>query len=129
MTRVVVDASACAAVVFGEDGGDEVSRALEGARLYAPTLLRYELQCVAWKKCRADPGRTPAVLEALERILDQRAGIVWADPNPMDVVLIAKSTGLSPYDASYLWLAGFLGADLVTLDRKLAAAHEAMPAA
>lgn len=129
MKRVVVDASACAAVAFGEDGGDDIGRALQGVRLHAPTLLRYELQCVAWKKCRADPGRTQAVLVALERILDRRAGIIWDDPNPMDVVLLARATGLSPYDASYLWLAGFLGAELVTLDRRLAAAYEAMPPA
>jgi predicted nucleic acid-binding protein len=29
---------------------------------------------------------------------------------------------VTAYDASYLWLAGFLGADLVTLDDRLAAA-------
>jgi predicted nucleic acid-binding protein len=37
---------------------------------------------------------------------------------------MAKATGLSAYDASYLWLAGTLDADLVTLDKKLAAAIE-----
>ena len=36
--------------------------------------------------------------------------------------LLAKATGMTGYDASYLWLAGILGADLVTLDKKLAAA-------
>jgi len=35
-------------------------------------------------------------------------------------VLLALRTGLTPYDASYLWLAGYLGADLVTLDERLA---------
>lgn len=125
MRRVVVDASAFAAVVFAEEGGAEAGRAIHRAVLYAPTLLRYELQRVALKKCRLTPARTRAVLEALERALDRRAGIHWMDPNPMDVVLLANATGLSPYDASYLWLAGFLGADLVTLDRRLAAAHDA----
>ena len=43
------------------------------------------------------------------------------DPNPVDVAMIANATGLSTYDASYLWLAGFLEADLATRDRKLAA--------
>ena len=38
-----------------------------------------------------------------------------------DVVLIAQATGLTAYDASYVWLAGSLGADLVTLDKQLAA--------
>jgi predicted nucleic acid-binding protein len=35
---------------------------------------------------------------------------------------LAEATGLTAYDASYLWLARALGAELVTLDRKLAAA-------
>jgi len=30
---------------------------------------------------------------------------------------LAATTGLTAYDASYLWLAGQLGAELVTLDR------------
>jgi predicted nucleic acid-binding protein len=126
MRRVVVDSSAFAAVVFGEDGGAEASRAMQGALLYAPTLLRYELQRVAWKKIRRTPAHARLVLEALERALDRRAGVHWMDPHPMDVVLLANAAGLSPYDASYLWLAGFLGADLITLDRQLAAAHDAM---
>ncbi|MBV9740236.1 MAG: type II toxin-antitoxin system VapC family toxin [Hyphomicrobiales bacterium] len=36
---------------------------------------------------------------------------------------LAESAGLTAYDASYLWLARALGAELVTLDRKLTAAH------
>jgi len=35
-------------------------------------------------------------------------------------VLLAEETGLSVYDASYLWLARTLRADLMTLDRRLA---------
>jgi predicted nucleic acid-binding protein len=34
---------------------------------------------------------------------------------------LAEATGLTAYDASYLWLARELKAELVTLDRKLAA--------
>ncbi|MFP4126244.1 MAG: hypothetical protein ACLFU0_06310 [Alphaproteobacteria bacterium] len=43
------------------------------------------------------------------------------------VVAIAAETRLTAYEASYLWLARFLGAELVTLDRRLrAAAHAAI---
>ena len=38
------------------------------------------------------------------------------------VMDLAEATGLTAYDASYLWLARELEAELVTLDRKLAAA-------
>ena len=35
---------------------------------------------------------------------------------------LAIGTGLTAYDASYLWLSRQLGAELVTLDRRLAKA-------
>jgi predicted nucleic acid-binding protein len=35
------------------------------------------------------------------------------------VVLVAQATGMTAYDASYLWLAGSLGAELVTLDTQV----------
>jgi predicted nucleic acid-binding protein len=38
---------------------------------------------------------------------------------------LAKQTGLTAYDASYLWLAQELGAELVTLDGQLASAAAA----
>ncbi|MCX6544965.1 MAG: type II toxin-antitoxin system VapC family toxin [Acidobacteria bacterium] len=122
MRRVVVDTSVLAAITFGESMAQEWSVRLDGATLYAPTLLQYEMANVARKKCRQRPERTREILTALELTLDPRKGIVWMDPNPMDVVVLANATGLSPYDASYMWLAGFLGADLVTRDRALAAA-------
>ena len=55
MTRVVVDASALAAIAFNEPGADEVARRLEGASVSAPLLLKFELANVAWKKIRRQP--------------------------------------------------------------------------
>ena len=40
---------------------------------------------------------------------------------------LAVTTGLTAYDASYLWLARKLGAELVTLDKQLAKAEAASP--
>lgn len=122
MTRVVVDASAIAALVFNEPRADEVALRLEGAVVHAPTLLAYELANVAWKKGRREPGQRPAICRALAAVLEERLGIVWCPVSHTDAVLISHATGLTTYDASYLWLAGFLGADLVTLDDRLAAA-------
>jgi predicted nucleic acid-binding protein len=121
MKRVVLDASVMAAVVFNEPEAGEWGECLEGAAVYAPTLLRYELQNVAWKKCRRDPGRAPAIVKALSLALDPSTGINWMDPDPADVVLLANSSGLTAYDATYLCLAGMLGADLATADTRLAA--------
>jgi predicted nucleic acid-binding protein len=124
VTRVVVDASALAAIVFQEDEEAEVSRALEGAAVFAPTLLTFELASTARKKIQQRPADAPAILSALARALDGRWNIAWHDVQPADVVLVAHATGLSTYDASYLWLAGSLGADLVTLDARLSAAGD-----
>jgi predicted nucleic acid-binding protein len=124
MKRVVVDASALAAMVFQEAKGKDIRDSLTGAIVFAPNLLKFELTNVAWKKVRQQPARGPDILVALSAALDRRSNISWQDVQPTDVVLVAHATGLSVYDASYLWLAGSLGADLVTLDAQLAAASE-----
>lgn len=124
MTRIVVDASVLAALAFGEPDGEAWSRRLEGAAVFAPTLLRYELQSVAQKKCRRHPAKAPGIVTALARSIDAASGITWLDPDPADVVLLANATGLTAYDATYLCLAGQLGAELATADRALAAALE-----
>ena len=51
--------------------------------------------------------------EADVRLMPVDTGAVFA---------LAAATGLSAYDASYLWLARELNADLLTLDNALAAA-------
>lgn len=122
MRRAVPDASVMAAITFSEPDAEHWGRQLEGAVIFAPTLLRYELQSVARKKCRTHPKDARRLLQALAITLDPAKRIVWMDPDPLDVVLVANATGLSAYDASYLCLAGMLEADLVTRDRKLAAA-------
>jgi predicted nucleic acid-binding protein len=114
---VVIDASALAALVFKEPSAEAVAERIDGAALAAPELLRYELANVAWKKLRRAPdNQRAAIMIALDRALDARRGLRFYAVNPTDVVVIARAAGVSTYDASYLWLAGMLGADLVTLD-------------
>jgi len=69
-------------------------------------------------------ARSPQILRALDLALDRRTNVAWHDVQPADVAMLANATGLTAYDASRLWLAASLGADLVTLDRRLAAAVE-----
>ncbi len=126
MNRLVVDASAFAAFVFQEPEGGAIATRLNGASLFAPTLLKFELASVARKKMRAQPARASRILMALATALEERWGIVWCDVDPTEAVLVANATGLTTYDAAYLWLAGSLGADLVTLDARLAAAGAAL---
>ncbi len=119
MKRLVLDASALAAIAFREIGHQSVTEKLDGATVYAPALLIFELASVAWKKIRRQPAQEKTILRALEAAIDDERGIVWQAVNPVDVVLVSQSLGCSTYDASYVWLAGTLGADLVTLDERL----------
>jgi predicted nucleic acid-binding protein len=128
VTRLVVDASVLASVTFNEPGAEQWGQRLEGAAVFAPTLLRYELESVARKKCLKYPRRARQIVAALARGLDPENGITWIDPDPADVVLLAGVTGLTTYDAAYLCLAGQLGADLLTADKRLAAALDSSAA-
>jgi predicted nucleic acid-binding protein len=116
----VVDTSALAALLFGEPEAEIVAEQLSGARLIAPALLAFELANVCLIKSRHHPDRVPALIEAFR--LRDRFGIEEVAVDHAEVVALATETGLTAYDANYLWLTKRLGAELVTLDRKLAKA-------
>ncbi len=124
MTGVVVDASALAAVFFDEPEADVVRRALRGHALHAPTLVDYELGNTAMKKMRREPARREALLAAL--LVALRLPIERVQPDMVQVLALATVADLTAYDASYLWLARTRGLPLVTLDRALARAAEAL---
>lgn len=113
----VVDASALAAVLFAEPSAERVSAVLGRGRLAAPTLLRYELGSVCLKKIGLYPGQRRALLEALS-LLD-RMDLRELEVPIEEVVTLAGRERLTVYDASYLWLARALEAELVTLDDRL----------
>ncbi len=125
MALVVVDASALAALVFGEGEADDVAARLRGAELAAPDLLPYELANVAAVKVRRrlmSPVMAGKALQ-LARRLDVRLHAVAATA----AFEAASQSGLTAYDSAYLWLARALRAELVTLDRGLAAAAREEP--
>ncbi len=114
---VVVDASAIAAVVFNEPASDDVVESIGDARLIAPSLLPYELANVYVIKVRRYPDQKTALDGAFSLLgaLDIELVAVSADA----AGALAFETGLTAYDAAYLWLAKRLELGLVTLDRKL----------
>jgi predicted nucleic acid-binding protein len=116
----VVDASALAALLFGEPEAAAIANRLEGARLAAPLLLNFELANVCLTKIRRQPSQREALRAAFGLAHRLRVDTVAVDHAA--TLDLAEETGLSAYDASYLWLTRELGAELVTLDRKLAAA-------
>ncbi|MGH7048927.1 MAG: type II toxin-antitoxin system VapC family toxin [Stellaceae bacterium] len=116
----VVDASALAALLFAEPEAEAIAASLEGARLAAPSLIGFELANVCLTKMRRHPAQRDR-LRAAFRLADRLAVETVAVDHGAALDL-AEATGLTAYDASYLWLARALGGELVTLDRKLAAA-------
>ncbi len=117
---VVVDASAIAAVVFNEPASDDVVESIGDARLIAPSLLPYELANVYVVKLRKYPDQKAGLDQAFSLLgaLDIELVAVPADM----AGVLASESGLTAYDAAYLWLAKRLSLELVTLDRKLGGA-------
>jgi predicted nucleic acid-binding protein len=60
----VVDASAIAALVFGEHEGAEAAARLRGSSLAAPALLPFEIARVGLKKLARRPGQREVLLAA-----------------------------------------------------------------
>jgi predicted nucleic acid-binding protein len=113
----VVDASALAALLFGEPSAEAVASRLDGARLIAPFLLAVELANVCLVKCRRHPERRDALLSGFQ--LRSRLGVEEVAVDHAGVLDLAMMTRLTVYDASYLWLSRQLDAELVTLDKEL----------
>ena len=118
MTDKVADASAIAAILFLEPGYEAVEQALSGCELYAPTLIRFELANVCLKKIKTRAAERDELLKAFASFTD--FGVREMDVDFAQAVQLAEASRLSLYDASYLWLAGEMGIDLVTLDKRLA---------
>ena len=121
MPGKVIDASALAAVVFEEPDSAAVMTAAAGSSLVAPSLLRIEVASVCLKKIRAQPRRRSAYLAAFQ--LAHRLDIETAHVDLAQAIELAEHARLSVYDACYLWLARALGCELLTLDKRLAAAN------
>ena len=121
MTAVkIVNASALAAVLFAEPDGIDIAKNLATGDLFAPTLLGYEIANVCLRKLRANPRQRREFIAAFANW--SAMGIQLVPVEHAVVLALAEQFRLTAYDASYLWLALTLGAQLVTLDRRLARA-------
>jgi len=116
----VIDASALAAVVFAEPKAEEVVSRLQGYTLAAPALLPFEMAIICLKKLRRYPAQRSLLLAAYR--IAERMEIKQTDVDLNSVIPFAEQKRITMYDATYLWLAYRLGADLVTRDKKLAEA-------
>lgn len=125
MPASVVDASALAAVLFGEPAGTRVASRIGDGPVLAPTLLRYEIGSVCLKKIRRHPERREDLLAALDLL--GRMDLEEVEVPAVESTELAESADLTVYDAAYLWLAHATGAALVTLDERLEAAARGRP--
>jgi predicted nucleic acid-binding protein len=121
MATTVIDASAVCAVLFNEPESDHIAGQLEGASLAAPALLLFEVVNSCIKKIRSHPEQRAKIIGGFNRLEDLQIETIKVDH--ADLLLLAEETGLTGYDASYLWLALDLDAQLLTLDHELATAH------
>ncbi|HVT14638.1 MAG TPA: type II toxin-antitoxin system VapC family toxin [Thermoanaerobaculia bacterium] len=113
----VIDASAVSAVLFGEPEGHLIADRLGEELLAAPTLLAYEVANTCWKKLRRDPELRTELLAAYARL--PRLGLRHLRVELPEVMRLAEKTGLTVYDASYLWLARALDVELISLDTQV----------
>jgi predicted nucleic acid-binding protein len=115
---VVVDASAIGAIAFGEADGPTLKAHLEGETLLAPGLIDFELMNIAVRKVRTRPETAALVAVGLAAALQLPLSRVSVPG--LEVLVLAAETGLTAYDAAYLWLARSRDCELVTLDKALA---------
>ena len=116
----VVDASALAAVLFGEPKSEEVASHIRGFSLACPALLPFEIASVCLRKIRRHPSQRSSLLAAFELL--GRMEITQTAVDLSEAIVVAEKKKLTVYDATYLWLAEKLRAELVTLDKTLAKA-------
>jgi predicted nucleic acid-binding protein len=113
----VVDASALGALVFGEPKAEEIARTLGDSPMAAPSLIWFELASICLRKIKAHPAQRDQILNAF--LMAGKLAIEIVEVDHWAVVNLADETGLTTYDASYLWLAEHLKGQLITLDVKM----------
>lgn len=115
--RIVVDASAIGALLFGEPKGIEMARAIQGKTLYAPVLLGFEVASIFLKKRKLYP--TKAYEIATDYSLFSEIPFEFVDTPVTGALEVALTKKLTIYDACYVWLALELNMKLLTLDQEV----------
>ena len=118
MPTRVVDASVLAAASFREPRQREAERLIAGVDLFAPTLLKYEMANIACNRIARFPQQRETFRDYLQEFLNLNIDLREVDCQR--VVELATLTGLTAYDASYLFVARELGMPLLTFDGQLA---------
>lgn len=86
-------------------------------RFIAPDLFDYEIASVLWKYSKFEGLDVSVVKKNLLQV--KALEIELQHPDVLEVFLLAKKTGLTAYDASYLLLARKYDCTLATYDNEL----------
>ncbi|KUO90570.1 MAG: ribonuclease VapC [Pyrobaculum sp. OCT_11] len=119
---LVIDASALAALLMPEDGGEEVEKAVkEAERVSTLDLAAYEVGNAVWRRVRRgelsmEEGNV--VVSTLLSLLETFEIFSYREV-AADAFRLAVDAGITVYDAAYVVLAKRLDARLLTLDGEL----------
>lgn len=118
---VVVDANIALAWVMPDEGSAQTDVLLAHARddgIVVPTIWTYEMaNILALGHLRSritDRGLADAFA-----LLGALPTVAIPDPGVEDLAALAHATGLTAYDAAYLWVAAKERLPLATLDRQM----------
>ncbi len=123
MPGKVVDASVVGAIAFNQPQKPDAEVLVADYDFYALFLLAFEIANVACTKVLRNPSERLAIFSGLNLALGSE--IHWTPVEFSETLSLAVETGLTAYDASYLYLAQTLGLPLATFDRKLSSAAQA----
>lgn len=117
---IVVDATVLADFLAGEAALQASAEALmrEDSDWISVGLWRYELGNVLWKKVKFEKSDS----EGMQKQLECGASLLIETVEDVDLVSVydtAVQTGLTYYDASYVWLARTRGLTLRTRDKQI----------
>jgi predicted nucleic acid-binding protein len=101
---------------------DDVVERLGDGPMSAPWLVWFELANVCLNKIKRHPDQRESFIASFRRA--EELGIKLVPVDHAGVIALAEQTGLTAYDASYLWVARHVNGPLVTLDDQLADAAQ-----
>jgi len=121
---IVVDASMAAAWLLPDEfseASDRILRLLQATDGLVPSIFRHEVRnilLIAERRKRVMPAKVDELLGRLAALPVRDGG----HSDDHDVIALARTGGLTAYDAAYVALALSTGSSLATLDRAMAAA-------
>lgn len=124
--RIVIDASVALKWVF-EEPGTEAALALRSEQMIAPELWLAEAANALWRHVRLGEINAEEALARMEELVDAPVASLSIQPHVGRALRIATQIRHPVYDCFYLALAEHYDIDVITDDRRFAAAVAVQP--